>query len=391
MAWRLFLWCWTAISALWWGLSLHCARAGAPRRPPRKRKGSKTLSLFRPIPKIRSPQEYERLRDALFSLLSQLDSGCQLLLGIPREDACLWTDAIQLLEASECGASFQILFEPDPFPYRNPKILWQRSLAKLAKGELWVWTDGDVCLPSHFLHVVREDFEACRRGFVTYPYVIRGVDNARDFWEAAWVNVELFPGVCLLGRMDRVWFGLGAGMVFLGKKWERASLWDKLGKSLADDFVLAQTLKPGALGSVVLETFPRSLTLREALARYLRWKKTVRWCSPAGFAGQILVLPMIGWTVALFLNWHEPQNWMGWLCVVLGESLWFLSIFRAVRAHLPKRLYRLLPLWSYLRTFSWLLCWLPWPVAWDRQWWPCPVDKSSLLDQRVSLKRKGTG
>jgi len=52
-------------------------------------------------------------------------------------------------------------------------------------------------------------------------------------------------------------------------------------------------------------------TWRDAIEHYFRWKKTVRWCQPAGFAGLIIIQPMLGWLVAVLLHPLSAVAWLG--------------------------------------------------------------------------------
>jgi len=58
-------------------------------------------------------------------------------------------------------------------------------------------------------------------------------------------------------------------------------------------------------------TFAAESTWRDAIEHYFRGKKTVRWCQPAGFAGLIIIQPMLGWLVAVLLHPLSAVAWLG--------------------------------------------------------------------------------
>ncbi len=367
------LWAWTAVAGLWWVMALTLAG-----RDRRARGGSQTdspavrphpqISIFKPIPSVHD----DSLFDAVQSFADQLDERAELLLGVEQPDCARWKrfadrDRVKLICA------------PRPAQFLSPKVSWFHTLAGHATGEIWFWSDADMLLPAGGLAALRREFAASGCALLTTPYVVRQARGAAVL-EALFVNAEFFPGVQLLKRLSEgprsvvaagetprrrrsaslprtAGFAMGAGMMFRADDFRRRADWEALGARLADDNLLGKTLTPVRVSDLTLETLPASRAWGEAVRHYLRWHKTVRWCRPAGYAAQLLILPAIGWAVT--------GHWRGLLATMQMEALaaWLLCRRVGCRTwNLPA-----LEFWSLLRGLTWLACWLPWPVTFRSQ------------------------
>ena len=85
---------------------------------------------------------------------------------------------------------------------------------------------------------------------------------------------------------------------------------------------------------------------------------------PGGFAGQLLILPVLGWLVT--------GHWAGLAVTVLLEGVVAVVLCRQVGCRLRLGQVLLVPLWSLARVITWIVCWLPLPVVFQSQqqvWW----------------------
>ncbi len=369
------MWVWTAVAALWWCASL-CVVKGAKTNLSRKtvahEDAALSLTIFKPLPGLRSEAHRDALAAALESFFVQLDSTSELLIAIPQEDAARWEPILMQWRQRFPEARWSVVAEEagDVARDANPKIAWQRRLAACARGELWLWSDADVVAPAGYLQTLRAEWAA--RGnarMITSPYIVRRMARSADFFDAAFVNVELYPGVRWMARQGAVRFGLGAGMLFARTDFERIVKWDEMGSALADDFMLGNALGPARVSGTTVETFASTENIAESLGHYLRWQKTIRWCRPDGFAAQLAIVPVLGWVLCLLFLPEKNMAWCGLAMTVLAESCWAMALMRRVGCRVPLRLWMLLPVWSVVRAGSWLACWLPWPVRWAGRWW----------------------
>jgi ceramide glucosyltransferase len=370
MAWAWALLAWSLVAMGWWGLALWLVRR--PAAPAPAAHGAvPSLTIFKPVPPVQGPEELALFRRGVEALAAQLDAHAEMLVGLPESDRALWDPIVRQWGQTYSPDCVRVIFRAQPDPCANPKIAWQRHLAEKARGALWLWSDADIVVPSDYLASVRAEWAANGAHVLTHGCVVRRVPDAASVLEALFLNVEMFPGVRLLGRLNRMPFAFGASMLFEAERFRRRVDFDELGQRLAEDFLVGRRLGPAALGSRFLETVAQSRRWPEALRHYLRWQKTVRWCRPGGFAAQVLIHPCLGWAGAV--AWAPG---LAWLWIGLGAA-WALEIAIAVAlcAAVGCRLrgagvWAGVVMWPPLRGLVWLLCWLPWPVRWrDRYWW----------------------
>jgi ceramide glucosyltransferase len=373
MSGKAFLLLWSAAGLLWWilalFLSLRARRAVPPVSSSPADGPAPSLSVFKPVPPL-GGRPFDPA--GLASFAAQLGAGDEMLLGIHAADREAMGPVLDRLRRAHPAAKLKVVERPassSPAAPANPKIAGQRLLAREAEGELWLWSDADIVAPPGFLAAARAELARDGAGMVTFPYVVREAAAAPAVFDALFVDVEFYPGVLLLRRLGAVDFGLGAGMLFRRDEFLRRADWDRLEASLADDFVLGRMLRPVRLGGITLATRADAGSWREALDRYLRWHKTVRWCRPLGFAAQLLVLPTLGWIAALLAGPDRAAALAGLAALVAAEALCAVALCRAAGCRLRPRDLPAVLLWSLGRGFVWLACWLPWPVVWRRQVW----------------------
>jgi ceramide glucosyltransferase len=366
---KLLLIAWSCAGLLWSALSwgLVVANSHPSTSIPKTRK-KKFLSIFKPLPLLngRGLAVEER---GMESFIAQLDETSELLLGVHEADWPEVSPFVNRMKLSHPNASIVVVRKSGPDMVANPKIAWQKILALQAKGDVWLWSDADIIAPPGFVNLARDEYEACRAGMLTFPYVIRSLPHMPTVLDALFVNVEFYPGVLLLRRLGPVDFGLGASMIFSRDVFLNKTNWAELGASLADDFVLGQTLKPVQLSATTLETVADARTWPSAWDHYFRWKKTICWCRPWGFAGQLIAMPVMGWLACVFLHPIDAWAWAGLFGMIQSEVLFAILICRQVGCMVNYRFLLAIEAWSLLRILFWLLCWLPGPVSWREKIW----------------------
>ena len=374
---RLFLLTWTALGLSWlivaWRLAAANARRSLGKTP---EDGSPpdafSLTLFKPLPRL-GPRGLEVEGPALESFVAQMDERTEMLLGVHEADRETAAPFLERMAREYPGARLRAVFGRPLGGIANPKIAWQKVLAAEALGDLWLWSDADIAAPPGFLRRARAEFARARGEgieMVTFPYAVAAAPTVPSLLAALFVNVEFYPGVLFLRGLGEGDFGLGAAMLFSRDAFARRVDWERLGAALADDFALGRALRPVRIGAATVFAVLEPSDARAAVSHYLRWQKTIRWCRPLGFAGQIAVLPVLGWLGAVLLHPGTAFPWLG-LAVVAGAETVLASLLcreagcRWRPGHLP-----MAAAWSVLRPLVWAACWLPWPVIWrDRRWW----------------------
>lgn len=376
---RLVQWClvgWSITAAVWWLIALALVakrrRSEGVQSPASPRPvPPKTLSIFKPLPPLRSEPSPE-LVAALESFVGQLDEHAELLLGVQDSDRTQWLPIIEAWRGKYPGARLEAVCAPRPATFVSPKVSWHHTLATRARGEWWMWSDADIIAPAGFMPAVRAESASNHSSLVTCPYVVRSVGGGPTMLETLFVNVEFYPGVLACDTVGSTRFALGAAMLFDAAVFQRRVGWTAVGARFAEDNLMGQLMSPVKLSNTTLETVPSETRWSNAVSHYLRWHKTVRWVNPLGFAGQLLIVPVIGWAVLTALQPTSSTAWHGLLATMQMEVLMALLICRTIGCRTRLRHLPALEVWSVLRAATWIACWFPWPVVFrsqNRKWW----------------------
>jgi ceramide glucosyltransferase len=190
----------------------------------------------------------------------------------------------------------------EEFPQRSIRLLSKTTqigsnrkvnnlvlLAREAKYELLVQSDGDVRVGANYLRELAAPFERAETGVVSCFY--RGVTQ-KNIWaeiEALGAATDFFGGVLVADWMEGVTFALGAS-VATTKTWlGKIGGYEALANVLADDYEIGNRLaKAGGrvmLSGEVVETMYSAATFGEFWEHQVRWARTVRLCRPASYLG----------------------------------------------------------------------------------------------------------
>jgi ceramide glucosyltransferase len=383
-----FLGIWTCIGIAWWVVAFVLV-VGARRKPqPDGEPDTRRISVFKPLPRSMSDQEFARFDRSMESFIADLDGNSELLIGCHGPDEERLQRYVQRMRGRYPGAQVLLVVHENPSRYPHPKVSWMRVLAPYATGELWLWSDADMHAPPGTLRSLRIDYNRSRARCLTSPYVIRQSGRAPEMLDALYVNVEFYPGVVLLSGQKMIQFGLGSGMLFEAEEFRRRVDWDFLGGCLAEDFHLGGLLKPTQLGSMCLTTVPAEPGWKDALLHYLRWQKNIRWCRPGPFAAQLVVNPLLGWLTWMLVTPARQVALMGVLIVLLADTLAALAICGVVGYRIGWSRIHLVPLWSLLRGLSWIACWFPWPIVWRGQKWWSPHQAVKPQPERLETRHQ---
>jgi ceramide glucosyltransferase len=170
----------------------------------------------------------------------------------------------------------------------NRKVSNLALLAREARYDLLVQSDGDVRVGPAYLREMAAPFERPETGVVSCFY--RGVAQP-SFWaeiEALGVATDFSAGVLVADWMEGVTFALGAS-VATTKAWlAKIGGYEALANVLADDYELGnRAAKAGAAVLVsreIVDTMYPAASLRGFWEHQSRWARTVRLCRPASYA-----------------------------------------------------------------------------------------------------------
>jgi ceramide glucosyltransferase len=181
----------------------------------------------------------------------------------------------------------------------NRKVNNLALLAREAKYDLLVQSDGDVRVGANYLRELAAPFERAETGVVSCFY--RGVTQ-KNIWaeiEALGAATDFFGGVLVADWMEGVTFALGAS-VATTKTWlAKIDGYEALANVLADDYEIGNRVaKAGGrvmLSREVVETMYPAVTFGEFWEHQIRWSRTVRLCRPASYLGLFFThgLPLV--------------------------------------------------------------------------------------------------
>jgi len=255
-------------------------------------------------------------------------------------------------------------------PGANRKVAKLAGLAREARHEILVLTDGDVRVGPNFLREVVAPFASEQTGAVTSFY--RGIaeKNLGAEIEAIGASSDFFAGVLMAEWMEGITFALGAS-VATTKGWlGRIGGFEGFADMLADDYELGNRIAKAG-GKVVLSREPvwtmyPAQTVRGFWDHQVRWSRTVRLCRPASYLGLIFThgLP---WAVLAALV--APAGWIGaaYLLSYLVLRLvmaWTVGVWGVGDEILRRRLW-LVPVRDAIHFVVWLASFASNRITWD--------------------------
>ena len=193
----------------------------------------------------------------------------------------------------------------------NRKVNKLARLAREARNEVLVLTDGDVRVGPHFLREVVAPLADRKVGAVTCFY--RGIaeKNLGAEIEAVGASSDFFAGVVMAEWMEGITFALGASIA-TNKEWlGKIGGFEAIAGTLADDYELGNRIAKAG-GEVVLSreavwTMYPAQTLRSFWDHQVRWARTVRLCRPLSYFG-LLFTQGLPW--ALLATFVAPAKWI---------------------------------------------------------------------------------
>lgn len=255
-------------------------------------------------------------------------------------------DLVQKLQQEYPKVHSRLVFTGVP-EWQNAKV-WQLSQAwQHIQHDLVVMSDSDIRVSSNFLSSLDPAFD-----LATCPYRAVGGPSVWSMMEAVGMNTEFLAGVMTARMLEGVKFAVGPTLYCRKKVIDAVGGWQELQEFLAEDFVLGQRaaergFKVG-LSRAVVEHRIGSESLIVNFRHRLRWYRSTRRSRPAGYIGQLFIMPL---PLAMALVFVQPE-W-GWLFfVVIALRLWAArATLSAVGAKSP---FSLLILQDFLSFGFWL-------------------------------------
>ena len=270
----------------------------------------------------------------------------------------------------------------DEFPERNIRLFSNAQqlgsnrkvsnlvlLAREAKHELLVQSDGDIRVGPNFLREMAAPFERPETGVQSCLY--RGVTQ-RNLWaetEALGVATDFSAGVMVADWKEEVTFALGAS-VATTKTWlAKIGGYESLASVLADDYEIGNRVARAGgrvtISREVVETIYPATTFHGFWEHQVRWARTVRLCRPASYVG-LLVTHGLPWAILGGIASGSLSGTISFLAAYVVLRLlvaWTVGVWGLRDETTRKRLW-LLPLRDAIHFAVWLGSFFSNRVAW---------------------------
>jgi ceramide glucosyltransferase len=251
------------------------------------------------------------------------------------------------------------IFSGAPQPGTNRKVNNLALLAKEARHEILVQSDGDVRVGPEYLREMVAPFHDARVGVVSCFYRGIAAANLGAELEAIGAASDFFAGALVADWKEGVTFALGAS-VGTTKRWlAEIGGYEGFADLLADDYEIGNRVyKAGGrvlLSREVVWTMYPAQSLKGFWEHQVRWARTVRVVRPASFAG-LLVTHGLPWAIAAAVLAPSSALAAGYLLGYLALRLlvsWTVGVWGVGDEVLRRKLW-LVPLRDAIHFAVWL-------------------------------------
>ena len=173
----------------------------------------------------------------------------------------------------------------------NQKVNNMANAYPFAKYDLLLMSDSDIRVRPDFLRRMAAPFADASVGLVTSFYQATGTRGLWGHLEALSINANFLPNA-LCAASFGMRFAMGAGMMVRRAAFEASGAFQNLANHLADDFRLGESIRDAGwnleLSDAVVDTVPDIAGGAEHFRHLTRWARTIRVCSPRGYAASLV-------------------------------------------------------------------------------------------------------
>lgn len=306
-----------ALSGAYYAAAL-AAMAGFRRRPPPDTGTSDSrtgVSVLKP-----APDAGPEFADLLRSHAAQDHPDFEILVGVAPADSDA-AQAARMVRDEFPALRIEIVECPGGSSGCNEKADILERLAARAEKPVWVVTDADIGVPSHYLQAVCAELAPPGTGLVTCLYRGEAGDGLASRLEAVRIDSE-FPAQVLMARwLQGMRFALGSTLAFHRETLARLGGFQRLRGFVGDDYVLGSMVASEGLtvdvSSITVSTRAhRNDGPAQVWERQLRWSRTIRKQRPAGHAGLVVTFATVWCCAALLV---QPSTL--WPLALTGAAL----------------------------------------------------------------------
>jgi ceramide glucosyltransferase len=241
----------------------------------------------------------------------------------------------------------------------NRKVNKLARLAREAKHEVLVLSDGDVRVGPNYLREVVAPLVDRKTGAVTSFYRAISEKNIWAEMEAVGTSSDFFAGVLMARWTEGIHFALGASIATTKEWLNKIGGFEAIAGALADDYELGSRIA-GAGGEVVLSreavwTMYSAQSVQGFWDHQVRWARTVRLCRPLSYLGLLFTqgLPWMVLAVLVAPNRAVAAGYiLGYLILRFGMA-WAVGI-RGIGDDVLRRKIWLVPVRDAIQFVVWL-------------------------------------
>jgi ceramide glucosyltransferase len=257
------------------------------------------VSLFKPL-KGASADLYDNL--ASFCRLDYPEY--QLLCGVrdPRDPAVA---VVERLRRDFPANDIVLVVNPETIG-SNAKVDTLYRLAMAATYDIFVISDGDVCVEPGYLRAIIPPLTGAQVGLVTCLYRGEATTPFPALCESLIINTAFLPLVIVASQLEKTTYAFGATMAVKRRCIDAIGGFPAIADYLADDYYLGRLVSKAGYGvcivPYVVETKPGVASFRELFYHQLRWARTQRNCRPSGHLGTAITFGTV-WVLLGLLSY----------------------------------------------------------------------------------------
>ncbi len=258
------------------------------------------VSFFRRKESVREPADSEYPPVSILKPMKGVDAGWrrnvdsflaqeypeyEILFGFndPADEGIAAASAV----AQRDPAQFKVIVDANRLG-SNPKASTLDPLVREARYSLLLISDSDIRVDRQYLRsIVREYVLAGNAGTVTCLSKITRAVSTGAAMEMLTASADFIPSVMVARCLRGVSFGLGASMLLAKEQLAEIGGLAAYADFLAEDYQIGNVLSrrgyTNVLSRYVVENVVGKMSLRDYVVHQLRWARTYRACSPAGF------------------------------------------------------------------------------------------------------------
>jgi len=252
----------------------------------------------------------------------------------------------------------------------NQKVNNLARLAREARHDILVLSDGDVRVGPNFLREVVAPFAQQNCGAVTCFYRSVAEKNLPAELEALGAATDFFAGVLMANWMEGIRFALGAAIATRKSSLAKIGGFAAFADMLADDYELGNRIaKAGervVLSREVVWTMYPAQTWKSFWEHQLRWARTVRLCRPLSYVG-LLFTHGLPWTLLAAVIAPNARIAAAYLLAYLVLRLvlgWTVGVW-GVHDEVARRKLWLVPLRDLLNFLIWIASFASNRIVWS--------------------------